>query len=260
MITALFSEKPSVQSDGLEQIAGWWVSYTGARPTEEQVMDVAGSSDRIKKKRLVQRIKQECERRIYDRYPLHKQLKHRDNKEMRAWIDAMTARSNELEESLAEDFADDGCWQVQVPIYEMVPDDDQFEMPRMFIGQRPLERQPAPPPIPAAIDLSPVMEAIGFLQRRNDELEALVREYGASMAVQQPQTIERFIEVRDEYEREQIKYETALRALNGNVEAMELLKPVADKLSLSVSDVAGDIIAARKERERQVMAELANSK
>jgi hypothetical protein len=53
---------------------------------------------------------------------------------------------------------------------------------------------------------------------------------------------------------DQVLYETAMRAINGTFEAIQLLSEPAKALGISVTDLANKIIEDRKARERSIMA------
>jgi hypothetical protein len=85
-----------------------------------------------------------------------------------------------------------------------------------------------------------------------------VSEPGAALpAPVQPEPTQ--VIISDQAERRQIRYEVAMRAVNGNVEALKMLGLEAAKLGLEVKTLAHKIVNERIDLERKVMMEFAQN-
>lgn len=162
--------------------------------------------------------------------------------------------------------------------------DEPFAMPSMFkrdAGQQAPSTRPEPPPAIEPIDqqlLGDMLEAAvasaidritavataaeAALRAREETVTAKEAAVAHLMKMQVPpaQIIREPVVtniIRDDGRNEQVIYETALRARNGDVEAKELLRPAADAFVTTVAELSDRIIENRKQLERTILAQFA---
>lgn len=131
-------------------------------------------------------------------------------------------------------------------------EDEPFEMPRVFRNDIP----PAPEP-PAVVEDEPEeyyddrpdfgAELAAFKARADDFLSDAARRV-RSLKAPEPAVI-----LADHYEG-QIRYEIAIRSINGDAAAMEMMAPVAHAMGMGIVEAAHAIVADRKQSERNIMA------
>lgn len=120
--------------------------------------------------------------------------------------------------------------------------------------------KPPPAPSPPAADVGPLLARLDGLDRRvqelsdrphaiEDESDPLPRFLASSTS-----TVPKL-----PANAEQIRYEVALRARNGDTEALHLLEPEAFDRSMTITSLIGLILAERKVVERQVMESYARN-
>lgn len=128
-------------------------------------------------------------------------------------------------------------------------DDEPFEMPRVFRNDLPPAPEPPEQEPDEYYDDRPDFgaELAAFKARADDFLAEAARRV-RSIKPPEPAGI-----LADHYEK-QIRYEIAIRAINGDVAAMEMMAAVAQAMGMSIADASTAIIGERKRSEQEVMS------